>query len=348
MVGQRFAILCCLGLMTLAAPAADAAEVTLRFASINQPTTRTYQEQLVPLKAAIERESKGKVAVDLRGLGQFGRPTELFGLVEKGEVEMAATVQGYSPGRFPQSSVMELPLLYETAEAGTYAMWKLYEEGLLDKDYASVKVLSLYVLPPYAIMTSTADVTSVRDLRGLRLRSPSLTVGFAMNRLGTIPLGLPLDHIGPSLTANLIDGITYGMDSAITTIGDGKPLIEQIKVVVDAKFAAPALMIVMNKAAYEKLSPEVRAIIDRSTGLDFSVSTAAARDKWDDEARVKLKAQGQHTFRTFSDEQRKEIAMRVAPVVDEWSAGMTRQGVDGAKLLERARALVRERAGKPS
>jgi TRAP-type transport system periplasmic protein len=338
----------CLGLMAFGAVAADAAEVTLRFASINQPTTRTYQEQLVPLKAAIEKESKGKVAVDLRGVGQFGRPAELFGLVEKGDIEMAATVQGYSPGRFPQSSVMELPLLYGSAESGTYAMWKLYEEGLLDKDYASVKVLSLYVLPPYAIMTSSIDVNSVRELRGLRLRSPSLTVGFALNRLGTIPLGLPLDHIGTSLSANLVDGITYGIDSAMTTVGDGKPLIEQIKVVVDAKFAAPALMIVMNKAAYEKLSAEVRAVIDRSTGLDFSVHTAAQRDKWDDEARTKLKAQGQHTFRTFSDDQVKEIAMRVAPVVDEWSAGMSRHGVDGAKLLERARALVRERAGKPS
>jgi TRAP-type C4-dicarboxylate transport system substrate-binding protein len=211
-----------------AATAASAADVTLRFGSINQPSTRTFSEQLVPLKQAIERESKGKVAVDLRGLGQFGRPNELFGLAEKGEIEMAATVQGYSPRRFPQSSVMELPLLYQTAEAGTYALWKLYEEGLLDKDYASVKVLALYVLPPYAIMTSNIDVTSVRDLRGLRLRSPSLTVGFAMSRLGMIPLGLPLDHIGPSLSANLVDGMTYGIDSATTTIGDGKPLLEQV------------------------------------------------------------------------------------------------------------------------
>jgi TRAP-type C4-dicarboxylate transport system substrate-binding protein len=332
----------------LGAGAASAADVTLRFASINQPATRTFQEQLVPLKNAIEKESKGKVAVDLRGLGQFGRPAELFTLVEKGEIEMAATVQGYSPGRFPQSSVMELPLLYETAEAGTYAMWKLYEEGLLAKDYESVKVLSVYTLPPYAIMTSNIDVNSVRDLRGLRLRSPSLTVGFAMNRLGMIPLGLSLDHIGPSLTANLIDGMTYGLDSATTTIGDGKPLLEQVKVVVDAKFAAPALMIVMNKTAYEKLSADVRTIIDRATGFEFSVATAAARDKWEAEALEAMKAKGQHTLRTLTPEQRKEIATRVAPVADEWTASMQRQGYDGAKILNRARELIRERSGKPT
>jgi len=347
MLRSFVSIICCV-VASVVAGQAHAADLTLRFASINQPATRTFQEQLVPLKNAIEKESKGKVAVDLRGLGQFGRPNELFNLVEKGEVEMAATVQGYSPGRFPQSSVMELPLLYETGEAGSYAMWKLFEEGLLDKDYTSVKVLSLYTLPPYAVMTSNIDVNSVRDLRGLRLRSPSLTVGLAMNRLGMIPLGLPLDHIGPSLTANLIDGMTYGIDSATTTIGDGKPLLEQVKVVVDAKFAAPALMIVMNKAAYERLSPEIRSVIDRTTGFEFSVATGAARDKWEAEALDALKARGQHTVRTFSAEQRKEIETRVAPVVDEWIASMNRQGIDGAKLVKRARELVRERSGKPA
>ena len=40
-------------------------------------------------------------------------------MVEKGDIEIAATVQGYHPGRFPQSSVMELPLMYENSIAGT-------------------------------------------------------------------------------------------------------------------------------------------------------------------------------------------------------------------------------------
>ena len=125
----------------------------------------------------------------LGGLGKFGRPTELFKMAEEGLVDIASTVQGYMPGRFPRSSVMELPLIYDTAEAGTRALWQLYEDGLLGSEYDSVKVLALYVLPPYAILTANADVTSLRDLRGLRLRAPSLTVGFGLARLGAPLVG---------------------------------------------------------------------------------------------------------------------------------------------------------------
>jgi TRAP-type C4-dicarboxylate transport system substrate-binding protein len=78
--------------------------------------------------------------VALKPLGGYGKPAELFTMVEKGAIEMAATVQGYHPGRFPQSSVMELPFMFENSIAGTSAMMSLYKEGLLDKDYATVKV----------------------------------------------------------------------------------------------------------------------------------------------------------------------------------------------------------------
>jgi TRAP-type C4-dicarboxylate transport system substrate-binding protein len=107
-------------------------------------------------------------------------------------------------------------------------------------------------------------------------------------------------------------------------------------------------MIVMNKTAYERLSAEVRAAIDRTTGFEFSLAMGASRDKWEANALETLKARGQHTVRSFTPEQRKEIAARVAPVAEEWAASMARQGYDGNKILSRARELIRERSGKPT
>ncbi|MBV8166733.1 MAG: C4-dicarboxylate ABC transporter, partial [Alphaproteobacteria bacterium] len=42
----------------------------------------------------------------------------------------------------------------------------------------------------------------------------------------------------------------------------------------------------------------------------------------------------------LNDAERKELSERVKPVIDEWAAGMKRQGIDGDKLLQRARALA--------
>src|SRR5438128_9513725 len=101
----------------LAGPAtpAQAAEFTLRFGSINAEKTASWDKVLVPFARAIEEDSGGRIEVALKPLGGYGKPAELFGMVEKGDIEIASTVQGYSPGRCPQSSVMELPLMFDNS-----------------------------------------------------------------------------------------------------------------------------------------------------------------------------------------------------------------------------------------
>ena len=187
-----------------AATSVGAAEVTLRFASLSAADTGLYKDVLVPAAQGIEADSGNRIKVDLRPQGGFGKPAELFGMAEKGDIEIANTVQGYLPGRFPQTTVMELPMLYDSAVDGTRAMWKMYEEGLFDKDYASVKVLALYVLSPYGIF-SAKNVATLKDLRGLRIRTPSPTVGLALIRLGAIPVGLPVNQVGESMAGGVIE-----------------------------------------------------------------------------------------------------------------------------------------------
>ena len=115
-----------LGLVAFFATPASAAEVVLRFGSINTENTAPYDQVLVPFAKAVEEESEGRIEVALKPLGGYGKPAELFTMVEKGAIEMAATVQGYHPGRFPQSSVMELPFMFENSISGTSAMLQLY------------------------------------------------------------------------------------------------------------------------------------------------------------------------------------------------------------------------------
>ena len=102
--------------------------------------------------------------------------------------------------------------MFENSISGTSAMMSLYKEGLLDKDYASVKVLGLYVLPPYPIFTTGKKIQSVKDFRGLRMRTPSTTVGVALAKLGAVPLGIPLNMIGDTIASGYVDAIAYGWD----------------------------------------------------------------------------------------------------------------------------------------
>jgi TRAP-type transport system periplasmic protein len=342
MLANTRSILCAALLLGLIATPAWSAEIVLRFGSINTQGTAIYDKVLEPFARAIEDASDGRIEVALKPMGGYGKPTDLFNMVEKGDIEIASTVQGYNPGRFPQSSVMELPLMFQNSVAGTEAMMALYKEGLLDKDYASVKVLALYVLPPYPIWTTGKKIQSVRDFRGLRLRTPSTTVGVALAKLGAIPLGIPLNLLGDTIASGYLDAIAYGWDSVTTAKGvGGKLLIDQLHSVVDAGLAAPALMVVMNRAKWDALPPDLKAIIEKhSAGL--ARANAELREAQEGNTKKRLQAYPRLTAFTFDDQQRAELQRLTMPAIDEWKASMAKQGLDGAKLYARARELIQQ------
>jgi TRAP-type transport system periplasmic protein len=196
-----------LGVLAQGVVPAGAAEFVLRLGSTNPPGSAADAE-FEAIARAIEQDSGGRIEVASKPAGGYGKVPEMFAMVERGDLEMCVTVQGYSPGRFPQSSVMELPLMFRNSVAGTKAMMALYKEGLLDKDFTTVKLLGLYVLEPYPIFTTGKKIETVRNFRGMRIRAPSITIGLALSRLGAISLGMPSQMVGDTLASNTLDALS--------------------------------------------------------------------------------------------------------------------------------------------
>jgi TRAP-type transport system periplasmic protein len=318
-----------------------AADFTLRFATINAEDSVAYQELYKPFAEAVAKDSGGRVEVAIKPLGGYGKPADLFNMVERGDIEMAFTVQGYNPGRFPQTSVMELPLISDSSVDGTRVIEAMLKEGRFDRDYASVKPLGLTVLAPYGIFTTGRKLDQIKDLRGLRVRTPSPTVGLALARLGMIPLGVPVNLISDTLANNTVDAITFGWDSVAHTAGaGGKVLVDQLKVLIDANFAAPAMMIVMNKAASAALPADLQTIIEQRA-VAMLAQSAEWRDKSDATARDALKSDPRFTYIALTPAQQADIERLIQPAVADWKLGMTRAGLDGPALYDRAQELMR-------
>lgn len=323
------------------ATAARAAEIELRFGAISAAATPLYSDFLVPYARAIEAESGGRIAIDLRPQGGYGTPVELLSQVEAGTIDMAVTIPSYYPGRFPRTSVMELPTIFATAESGSRAVWTLYEEGLIAADYKGLKVLGLYTSAPFGILLTDKNVKSLRDLRGMRIRVSGATAGLSFSRLGLVPLGLPTNLLGRALDSDWVDALSFGFDTAAGTTG--KPplmVVDQVSTLIDANFSAPAQITIMNAKSFEKLPRDLQAIIDRLSGLAFSVRAGQARDVSENEVKHKLMSNPKYHSFVFSDQDRAEIAERIKPVFDDWAADLNANGIDAAPLLKRARELT--------
>jgi TRAP-type transport system periplasmic protein len=95
----------------------------------------------------------------------------------------------------------------------------------------------------------------------------------------------------------------------------------------------------MNKARYEAMPADLRAILDKHSGMAFA---QRAGKMWDEEAlRVldTVKKRG-NTIGTISEEEKAKWISATAPVHTAWIEQMKTKGIDGAKLIDEARALV--------
>jgi TRAP-type C4-dicarboxylate transport system substrate-binding protein len=165
-------------------------------------------------------------------------------------------------------------------------------------------------------------------------------MGLALAKLGAIPLGIPSQMVGDTLANNTIDAVSVGWNSLLNTKGTGgKPLFDQVSVAVDAKFAAPALMLVMNRAKWDALPPDLQAIIAKH-GTELSDGSAAARAAAEEAARKKIQTNPRITAISFSVAQISELNRVVAPAIEDWKANMAKRGLDGEKLYTRAHELI--------
>lgn len=318
----------------LAAAPAGAQEYSFRFVSLTPESGYVHDQHLRTFAEAVEADSDGRIAIDLQPVGVYGKPAQYHDLVKNGVIDMAWTVQGYTSGAFPQSSVVELPFLFETGEEGSDILWRMYEEGHFDGDYGDVKPIALYTHRPYALFTTGEEVRTPEDLEGLKLRTPSAVVGQSLEAMGAVPVGLPVTEIAENLRRGVIDGSVYPYE-AIELFG----LEEQVESLTDLRVAAPRFMVIMNRAKYEALPEDLQAVIDRHSGHALSVAIGAGLDEEERKLMEEYAAAGNPVIE-LPESVRAELEAMTAPVYEDWLASM--EGRDGEALLERAREIEAE------
>src|SRR5580704_7467300 len=102
-------------------PAASAAEpVKLKMAYFSSDRTTTYLAAIKPFVDSVNTEAAGLVQIDVSLSGILGKnPTQQLQLVLDGTADLAFVVPGYTPERFPDNEVIELPGLFKNMREAT-------------------------------------------------------------------------------------------------------------------------------------------------------------------------------------------------------------------------------------
>ena len=318
--------------------AGNAAEKSvLKFAVFTPDKEMTFQVVFKPWAERVMKDAKGTLKIQLFPNGALGRhPGKQLKMVQDGVADIAWVIPAYTPGRFPDNAVFELPALIGSSKEGSVAAWRLYKKGLL-RGYENYHVIGLFTTAPYTIHTKS-KLTSMAQLKGKKIRAVGPVMVASIKALGAAPEPMPFTKIVEAISRGRIDGTTAHPIS-LHDFGVAKVTSSHYF----GRLGTVPLAVMMNRKVYEKLPAAARAAIDKNSGETLSVAFGNMSDKRNAELRVAWSKEPKRTVTVPGAEEKAKWDKVLAPVIGSWIA----KHPNGAALLSALNAELKSiRAGK--
>jgi TRAP-type C4-dicarboxylate transport system substrate-binding protein len=319
--------------------------VTLKFHTFMAPQSNVYINMHKAWMDKVEKESGGRIKFEGYPAMQLGgTPVQLFDQARDGVVDIIWTLPGNTPGRFPRTEVFELPFMMNNAEATSKAFWE-YITTMAPDEYKEVQPIALQVHGPGMFHMRSKQIKTAEDLRGSKVRGPTRQITKMLGYLGAIPVGMPLPQIPDALSKSVIDGCVIPWE-----------VVPSVKVHELTKFhsefdpAGGALytttfVMAMNRNKYASLPPDLKAIIDKNSGMETSGWLGKVQQAGDVPGREAAVKQG-NTIYTIPSAEAQEFKRKARLVEVEWVQDMDKRGFNGQKLLDTAKALIAKHGKK--
>ncbi len=312
-----FSRLLCLSVAALVATHASAthAASTLKFNAIEPPQALSSKV----FKAWIDKvngEAKGKLAIQFFPGGALGRnPRAQLELVMGGVSDIAFGFPFLTPGKFPDDLVTSLPLVVRNAHEGTYAHWRLYERKML-RGWNDV-VPILLCTPAPVVLLSTKPIPTIQALKNKRASATTPMAARIMRAMGAAPVsGFNFSNTAEAMSRGVIDMDTIGFVPARIF-----KQFDVAKYALDMPLGASPCAVFMNKRAYDSLSPDARAVLDRNRGWVIGKMWADAIDAGEAALRKTWAAKPGNVLTELNAAEFARAEKIVAPVIDEWLKG---------------------------
>lgn len=313
--------------------------VTLKFHTFMSPQSNVWLNMHKAWMDKVTADSQGRIRFEAYPAMQLGgSPVQLYDQAKDGVVDVVWTLPGNTPGRFPRVEAFELPFMMNNAEATSKAYWE-YVQTVAQDEFKDVHTIALQVHGPGVIHMRNKQIRTAGDLNGSKVRGPTRQITKMLGYLGATPVGMPLPAITDSLSKGVIDGCVIPWE-----------VVPSIKVNELAKFHSEfdpaggalyttAFVMAMNKAKYASLAPDLKAVIDKHSGINTSGWLGKTQQAGDMAGRESASKLGNSIY-TIPPSEAQEFRRKARLVEVEWMQDMDKRGFNGQQLLDSARSLI--------
>jgi tripartite ATP-independent transporter DctP family solute receptor len=311
------------GALTLGLASVTHAQVVMRN-SISIAQNSHQGNGIDVLAQEVEKGTNGRIIIKNFFSGSLGGERESIESVQLGTQELTGTSTGPIPNFVPAVKILDIPFLFrDKAHARAVLDGPIGQALLKEFDSKGFKALAWSENGVRHMTNNKRPINLPDDLKGLKMRTMENPVHVAAYKgfgIITTPMAFP------EVFTALQQGVVDGQENPLSVIMAAK--FEQVQkfMTLTAHVYSPALLL-MNKAAFDKLSPA-----DQKVFLDAAKLAAAATrarvDKDDASGVADLRAKGMNIIETFD---KSAFVARLAPVFTQFEKEFGKDKIDAIR-----------------
>ncbi|MCB1519099.1 MAG: TRAP transporter substrate-binding protein DctP [Hyphomicrobiaceae bacterium] len=210
----------------------------------------------------VKQNSGGRINIEVFPAGTLGPGLKVTETVKNGVADMGHTWVGYDWGADPTAVLFGgyagsfdtermLPWLYRGGGAQMQAEWRMEKFGVV--------AMPLFIRTAEVFLHSRKPVRTLQDLQGLKLRTAGAWLEISKG-LGAAPVTTPGGDVYPALERGAIDATEWG--TLWEDISPGFHRVTKYVIIPGVHQPTAPFELVINKGAWEKLSPADRKLIE--------------------------------------------------------------------------------------
>jgi tripartite ATP-independent transporter DctP family solute receptor len=253
-----------------------AQEYTIRFASA-LPPEMNHSRSMKLFKEEVERETQGKIKVELFFSGALGGTAELLDQVRTGTIQMSIATTGFVSNYVPRLGVFNLPFLFESTEAAQ----AVFDETF-DREFESavgdvgLKALGFEIVGWRNPINKLRPIEAVKDMAGMKIRLQPVKVHLeTYTAIGANPVGMDFKELYTALQQGVIDAMEVNYQNM-----HDLHFHEVAHYVTDLPIFIDFLGRWMNRDFWNKLPPNYQQVITDASkkAVTFQRKVAAQED----------------------------------------------------------------------
>jgi tripartite ATP-independent transporter DctP family solute receptor len=242
-----------------ASAASSGSQITISYGhgfSPDSPQAKAVEE----FKTRVEKESNGRIVVNVFPSGQLGSAQEMFESMQMGTQEMALLPTARLSGFDASLQVFDLPFLFPDKETA----YKVFDGDIgrhvLDTlSSTGVKGLAIYE-DGFMQFTSNKKIEKLSDFKGLKMRSMESPIKMEQfKELGCNPVPIDFNELYNALQQNTVDG----QENPLATIVPSK-FYEVQDYMLLSSHAYLAQLVLVSGSWFDGLDAEAQEIISRN------------------------------------------------------------------------------------